>query len=179
MRLRKRVALALLALLAGCGGGVGGDTDEPIAPVGVPDRAGALRPKLHAPLLLSVQRMGEVTGGNDEITYGADGSAVRVRAYGGGGLYSWRCRMRAGELAALKRDTARLPLDRAPRHPRRRQPSYYAPQPATFVVRAPGYAGSFRADAVPRDGRPLVTHLERILDGREGVCRRVFAQRTR
>lgn len=161
------------ALLAGCGG----NGDEPTTAPETPRSSAA--PKLQGPALLEMERLGNQMGTSDRVFYGKDGSAVMIKAYGGGGYYAWRCRLSRAELTSLERAVAALPLGPAPRHAAAKRPSYYSPPPAQFVIRAGRYTDSFTADAQPRDARPLVAHMTRILYGREAHCRQTFGQRVR
>lgn len=179
---------ALLAAASGCGGG---DVDRPAprsdrdiaalaehrAAVDAPHRE--FRPRLTGHQLLEIRLTGDQAGTSDVARYGDDGSVVLVRAYGGGGFYTFSCRLSAGELAAIRRDTARLPLDRAPDVPERARPTFYTLPAPTYVVRHGRYTGSFTADAMPRDGRPLARHIKRLMHGREGRCSKAYANRTR
>lgn len=167
-----------VVLLAGCGSPAA--HDEPAA-VERP-RANGLHPPLRAPLLLEMKRTTDQAGASDEVTYGTDGSAVMVKAYGGGGYYAWRCRLGTADLRSLRRAVRGLPLDRfviRHRSASAASPSIYAPQPSRFTVRTPGYAGGFAEDAMPANARPLVAHMERMLVGREGDCEQTFGQRVR
>jgi hypothetical protein len=171
----RRSSLVFLLLLAGCGSPAA--PDEPAA-VERP-RANGLHPRLRAPLLLEMRRTTDQAGASDEVTYGTDGSAVMVKAYGGGGYYAWRCRLTPAELRSIRAELRALPLDRAPRVPEQHRTSLYAPQPARFTLRTPRYADGFSEAAVPSDAKPLKDHMERMLVGREGDCEQTFGQRVR
>lgn len=101
-----------------------------------------------------------------------------IKAYGGG-FYAYRRRLSAAQLRSLRAAVADLPLGRAPKVARRERESHYQPPPAQFIVRTKGYAGSFPADAQPRNARPLVAHLLRVIHGKEGGCRETFGTRVR
>ena len=173
--MRRPAELIVLALLAGCG------SSGPPQPEKILNRGpnGHLTPPLPARPLVTVQMLGDQVGTSDKIVVGRDGRAVIVRAYGGGGFYSYRCVLSARELASVRSAVGGLPLGPAPRRPRAARRSYYQQWPATFVVRAGSYTGSFTADAVPRDGRPFVAHVRRMIHGHEGRCREVFGTRSR
>lgn len=171
-------ALAAACAVAGCGSASSPapDAERPILNRGP---SGHLTPPLPRHPLVDVQMLGDQTGTSDKIVFGRDGRAVIVRAYGGGGFYSYQCALSPRELAAVRAAVGGLPLGRPPKRPKAARKSYYQQYPATFVVRAGRYTGSFTADAVPRDGRWFVTHVKRMLHGQEGHCRETFGTRSR
>jgi hypothetical protein len=135
-----------------------------------------MHPRISGPLLVEIKRLGSQGATSDTVTFGADGSAVVIQSYGGGGYRARRCRLSAAERDAVARDARRLPLDRAPHRKPRRAKSFYLPPP-TFTVIHAGQSESFTGDAMPADGRALARHLTRVLSGHEGRCRTTFAQR--
>jgi hypothetical protein len=194
-------ATAVAALAAGCGGSSGADrppsdadaaaltthraaVDPPTAALtthraAVDPPRREFRPRLTGREFLQIRLTGDQMGTSDGATYGDDGSVVLVRAYGGGGFYTFGCRLSAGELQALRHDAARLPLDRAPKVRERARPTFYTIPAASYVVERGRYVGSFTADAMPADGRPLARHIKRLMHGQEGRCSKAYANRTR
>ena len=174
------VALAALCAFAGCGASTESTStgaDRPILQHG-PNTQG-LTPALPRHPLVAVQMTGLQTGTNDKIVYGRDGRAVIIRAYGGGGFYSYRCALTPAELSAVRTAVARLPLDRAPKAKVQKRTSYYQQYPPTFVLRAGRYTGAFTEAAVPRDGRWFVRHTKLMITGHEGHCKETYGQRSR
>jgi hypothetical protein len=181
--MRRLATTCLLLALAGCGEKTTHPSPSPAPGAAAPEATGrstVLAPHLTVPRLLEIDRIGEQMGTNDRVTYGVDGSAIKVKAYGGGGYGAWRCRLAPADLRELRRSVARLPLDPAPRHAAAKRPSYYSPPPAQFVIRGRGsYVDSFTEDAQPRDARPLVRLMTRLLAGQGVRCRQTFTQRKR
>lgn len=175
---------ALVTAAAGCGSDRE-DNDAQAAAAIVAHKAavdaarGNATPHIAGRKLLEIRRLGQFFGTSDVATYGRDGSVVVIRAYGGGGYYALTCHLSRRELRAVKRDTARLPLGRAPHVRERPRKSFYQPPAPTYTIEHGRYVGSFTVDAIPPHGRAMKRHLERILKGREGRCRTTFATRTR
>jgi hypothetical protein len=162
-------------VLGGCGG-----SSSP-APSASPPHRQPSRPGLDGPVLAVLERQDLQFGRHDTLTIGTDGRANLVLAHGGGGFRNATCTFSATELAALRRDLARLPLGRPPRPARHarghRKPHYdgvIIPKPPLFSVTYRGHRDMFSADAVPAGGAPLERHITRVLDAREGRCRVTF-----
>jgi hypothetical protein len=174
-------AIAAACVVAGCGDSTRPTAqtiaDDPVLQHG-PTGQG-LTPKLPPRPLVAVEMTGLQTGTNDKIVFGRDGRAVIVRAYGGGGFYSYRCALTAAEQAAVRTAVQQLPLDKAPKAKAQVRKSYYQQYPPMFVLRAGRYTGSFTANAVPRDGRWFVRHTKLMITGHEGHCRETYGQRSR
>ena len=175
--------LALLApVLAACGSEGHQSAAGPPAHATAPSReADAGRALWDAHVggreLMSLKRIGNFMGTSDEVKYGSDGSVVIIKLYGGGGSGVERCRLHAGELAGLRRDLRRLPLDPAPRVRARPRPTFYTPPAPQYTLRDGNDMESFTQDAMPRDARPLVHRLERTLTGHVATCRTVYRTR--
>jgi hypothetical protein len=173
------LALLLTPVLAACGD----TTDRPVAHSETARHAGARAgvtswdPRVGGRELMSLTRIGNFMGTSDLVKYGSDGSAVVVKLYGGGGSGVERCRLHAGELARLRRDLRRLPLDPAPHIRARSRPTFYTPPAPQYTLRAGDRVQSFTQDAMPRDARPLVRRLVRTLTGGVATCRWVFRTR--
>jgi hypothetical protein len=169
--MRRIAVLMVPAALAGCGSG-----DEPDPLPADPPRA-EQRPRLRAPELVKIERVGQQMGTHDTVTVGEDGSATVVNAHGGGGFVTRRCTLTPDAVAGVRRAVAGLPID-GPRRRRRapRPKGYYVPHPY-FVVTRGGRADTFSAERMPADGVPFARHLVRLMAGRDGRCRRAFQQR--
>jgi len=168
---RPALILALCALAVGvgaCGGGSAAGT-SPRLPAVLSD-PGAV-PALGEPELFSIERRrGDVAIG-ETLTVGRDGTAVIVRAGGGGGRRTERCLLGPALTAVFLRDAPLLP---APAPPRRMQP---VRDPAIYLVSRDGRHGVFMDGAIPVALRALFVHVGRVLGGREGECRTLIAQR--
>src|SRR3954449_10470406 len=118
------VVTAALALGA-CGGG-----DNASSPSGSAAGPGAA-PLLRPPALFSVERRrGDVAIG-ETLTVARDGSAIIVRAGGGGGRRTEQCRLGAPGLDKLRSEAPQLP---APAPPRMRD----VQDPAIYLVTRSG-----------------------------------------
>jgi hypothetical protein len=169
--------LAAVCAVAGCGGHQASSEDPVLAPSR--PTGNGLTPALPRHPLVEIQRIGDQAGTSDKIVFGRNGRAVIIRAYGGGGFYSYRCALTGAERAAVRAAVERLPLGKAPKHKPQKRDSYYQTYPPRFILRSGHYSGSFTADAVPRDGRWFVRHVRLMVTGHEGRCRETFGQRSR
>src|SRR5690242_7918177 len=105
----------------------GGPSAAPVLQHG-PNRQG-LTPRLPQHPLVAVEMIGQQTGTNDKIVFGRDGRAVIIRAYGGGGFYSYRCALSSAEQASVRAAVDALPLDKAPKAKVQKRLSYYQQYP--------------------------------------------------
>jgi hypothetical protein len=128
---------------------------------------------------MTLKRVGAGYGTSDLVKYGSDGSVAVIKMYGGGGNLLERCRLRAGELARLKRDLRAMPLDPAPHVRERPRPTFYTPVAPQYTFTYGEELDTFTQDAMPADARPLVGRLVRTLDGRVAACREVVRTRAR
>jgi hypothetical protein len=163
------VGAALAATAAGCGSSA---SEPPVRTM--PSAADlAVHPRVGAPELVRVDLVGDQLGAHDTVMYGTDGTAVIIKAYGGGGYVTERCALAPDELRSLERAVDGLPVDDpTPRPSRVRPKGMYVPRPYFSVTRG-GHSDSFSADAMPADGARLARHTVRLLGAREGSCRRV------
>src|SRR3954447_8493514 len=112
------VVTAALALGA-CGGD--DNASSPAASAAGPGAA----PQLRSPALFSVERRrGDVAIG-ETLTVGRDGSAIIVRAGGGGGRRTEHCRLGAPVLDKLRREAPVLPAPAPPRMHDIQDPAIY------------------------------------------------------
>jgi hypothetical protein len=174
-------ALAVAAMaIAGCGED-GGTPPRPPAAAAATDADAApavdLDPEVTGRELMRLKRVGAQMGTSDLVKYGADGSVVVVMAYGGGGEKIMRCRLRDGELARLRGDLRRLPLDPPPPQPEPERPTFYTAPPAQYTLTAGRHVETFTQVEMPRDARPLVRRLEGTLSGRAARCRTTYRTR--
>jgi hypothetical protein len=164
------LAVAAAAVASGCGS-TGGE--PPVRTTPSADEL-ALHPRLAAPELVRVDLVGDQLGAHDTVRFATDGSAVIVKAYGGGGYVTERCALAAEELRSLQRAVDRLPVDDPTPKPSRTRPKgMYVPRPY-FAVTHAGHSDSFSADAMPADGARIARHTVRLLGAREGSCRRMI-----
>jgi hypothetical protein len=127
---------------------------------------------------MRLKRVGAQMGTSDLVKYGSDGSVVAILAYGGGGEKIMRCTLRAGELARLTRDLAKLPLDKPTPRPEPKRATFYTAPPAQYTLTAAGHRiQTFTQVEMPRDARPLVRRLERTLNGGAARCRTTYRSR--
>jgi hypothetical protein len=170
--------LATAAMTPACGGGGGGDDPGRAAsPAPAAAHPVDLDPEVTGRELLRVERTGPEPGAHDLVKFGSDGSAVIVKAYGGGGEVIRRCTLRAGVLTTLHQRLAALPL--GPNRKARPRPfiSIYANSPARYTLVAGRTDASFSDDTMPRDARPLVRLLEDTLHGHAADCRTTYRSR--
>ena len=134
-------ALALLALLAACGG------DR---------RAGPEK----ASTVVFFQRQGAGGATLDTITVRADGSATREKRYGGAGGRFTELRLRPGRPARLRRALKRLP-------PGGSTLTRGSPPPggARYLLRYGGRTLAGRQGAIAASARPAVRMLDGFIDG--------------
>jgi hypothetical protein len=165
-------AVLATAALAGCGGNATTADDAPL----VPDEPhGQLKPQITGPRLVRIERIGGDMGTHDIVTVGRNGSATIIKAYGGGGFVSERCRLDARELATLSREVRGLPFrGRIIKRPIRHD-GMYVPKPS-FIVDYGRDIETFAQSEMPADAAPFVDHLKRMISAREGRCTRVFQQ---
>src|SRR3954447_791968 len=157
------VVTAALALGA-CGGD--DNASSPAASAAGPGAA----PQLRSPALFSVERRrGDVAIG-ETLTVGADGSAVIVRAGGGGGRRTERCRIGTAMFTQLRDEAPVLP---APTPTQMRK----VENPAIYVLTLDGRHAVFMDGAIPPAVRPFVAHVKGVLSGRWAQCTNVAEQR--
>jgi hypothetical protein len=172
--------LPVLLALAGCaggGGGGGGSADRAAAAPATTARAVDLDPEVTGRELLRVERTGPEPGAHDLVKFGSDGSAVIVKAYGGGGEVIRLCTLRTGVLGTLHRRLAVLPLGPNRKAPPHRFISIYTNSPARYTLVAGRSDASFSDGTMPRDARPLVRLVEDTLHGHAADCRTTYRSR--
>ena len=160
------VVAAALALGA-CGGG---DSSTSPASQAAPAREPGAAPVLRSPALFSVERRRGDAAIGETLTVGRDGSAVIVRAGGGGGRRTETCLLGNALMATLRREAPRLP---APPTPKPRKVA----NPAIYLVSRDGRHAVFMDGAIPASVRPFVERVRGVLAGRWGTCTTVRAQR--
>jgi hypothetical protein len=146
---------AAVLAVAACGG----DSRR----VSSPARPAAATRVLSSPALFSVERRHGDAAIGETLTVGSDGSAVIVRAAGGGGRLTERCRLGASLVARLRREAPQLP---APSPSRMRSVA----NPSIYLLSRDGRHAVFMDGAIPRSVRPFVAHVKGVLAGRWGRC---------
>jgi hypothetical protein len=179
------LAVAALTLTA-CGQAGGGDgTDADVralanlASFQHHDEPGPvdLDPEVHGRELMRLKRVGDQMGASDLVKYGADGSAVVIMAYGGGGEKIMRCRLHAGELARMRRELAALPLDKPKPAPEPPRQTFYTKPPTQYTLQAGRRIATFTENEMPRKARPFVRRLKGTLSGDAASCRLTYRSR--
>ena len=165
-----RILCIAACLTAGLAlGACGGGDDDSRAPRGAV-RPGAA-PLIQSPALFSVERRRGDAAIGETLTVGVDGSAVIVRAGGGGGRRTERCRLGAPLMDKLRREAPVLP---APAPPKMRE----VEDPAIYLVSREGRHAVFVDGAIPAQLRPFLAHVTGVLAGRWGSCVNVTSQRS-
>jgi hypothetical protein len=151
-------AIAVVVLLAGCGGsGSGGTTSAPAQRVA---SASTAEPQAkRAPVLVAGQRNGGALSATlDAVLVRADGWTRLDKRHGGAGRRYDDFHLSAHALRRLRRALARLPSS-PPRS------SAATGRGASYLLRYRGTTYYAVAEAVPRSLRPAVTALQDIIDG--------------
>ncbi len=180
------LALAAALPMAACGQGGGGDrTDAEVralANLGSfqrHDEPGPvdLDPEVDGRELMRLKRVGDQMGTSDLVKYGADGSAVVIMAYGGGGEKIMRCTLHDGELARMRRELAGLPLDKPKPAPEPPRQTFYTKPPTQYTLQAGRRIETFTENEMPRRARPFVRRLKGTLSGDAASCRLAYRSR--
>lgn len=146
---RRWMTVAGLALLAGCGGSSSG------APKPTPTAA---KPA-EAETVVFFQRQGAGGATLDTITVREDGGVTLQKRYGGAGGRFKELRLRAGELAHVKRDLTRLPSGSSLT---RGSPP---PGGAQYLLRLGARTLTGREGGIVPAARPAVRRLDGYIDG--------------
>jgi hypothetical protein len=157
----KRILCIATVVTAGLALGACGSDDSPSS-AGRPASPGAA-PVLRAPALFSVERRRGDAAIGETLTVGRDGSAVIVRAGGGGGRRTEHCRLGAPLLSKLRHEAPSLP---APAPPKMRD----VQDPAIYLVTRDGRHAVFVDGAIPSTLKPFLDHVTGVLSGRWGAC---------
>jgi hypothetical protein len=156
---RYLLAVAVTAVLVGCGGEAATVTTSP------PAKRAATR----APVLVSGQRNGGALSATlDAVLVRADGWTRLDKRHGGAGRRYDDFRLRADAMRQLRAALARLPA--RPPHD-----AAATGRGASYLLRYRGTTYYAVADAVPRALRPAIDALQDIIDGggRSGRVREV------
>ena len=145
--MRYLLAIALAAVLAGCG-----SASKPATPA----RGHAATPR--AAELVNYQRNGGLAATLDTVTVRADGSTRADKRYGGAGRRFEDFRLSAPVMARLRAALGRLPA---------REPAVGdgLRAGATYLLRYRGITYVAKQGAVPAALRPAVATLDAIADG--------------
>ena len=145
--MRYLLAIALAAVLAGCG-----SASKPATPA----RGHAATPR--AAELVNYQRNGGLAATLDTVTVRADGSTRADKRYGGAGRRFDDFRLSAPVMARLRAALGRLPA---------REPAVGdgLRAGATYLLRYRGITYVAKQGAVPAALRPAVATLDAIADG--------------
>jgi hypothetical protein len=136
-----------------------------------------LDPEVHGRELMRLKRVGDQMGTSDLVKYGADGSAVVIMAYGGGGEKIMRCTLRAGELARMRRNLDALPLDKPKPRPEPPRQTFYTKPPTQYTLQAGRRIETFTENEMPRKALPFVRRLKGTLSGDAARCRLAYRSR--
>src|SRR5689334_13185326 len=144
---------AVVALaLGGCGGG---SPDSPVVSQAHASNPGAV-PSLNAPALFSVERRRPDVAIGETLTVGRDGTAIIVRAGGGGGRRTERCLFGAGLMEKFRRETPQLP---APPTPKPQKVAH----PAVYLMTEGSRHAVFMDGAIPASVRPFLARVTGVL----------------
>ena len=151
-------AIAVLMLLAGCGGsGSGGTASDPARRAATAPTSNA--PTTRAPVLVTGQRNGGALSATlDAVLVRADGWTRLDKRHGGAGRRYDDFHLSANSLRRLRRALARLPS--SPPHD-----SAATGRGASYLLRYRETTYYAVADSVPRSLRPAVDALQDIIDG--------------
>jgi hypothetical protein len=180
------LALAAALTMTACGQAGGGDRTDTdtralanLAAFQRHDEPGPvdLDPEVDGRELMRLKRVGDQMGTSDLVKYGADGSAVVIMAYGGGGEKIMRCMLHDGELARMRKNLAALPLDKPKPAPEPPRQTFYTKPPTQYTLQAGRRIETFTENEMPRKALPFVRRLKGTLSGDAASCRLAYRSR--
>src|SRR4051794_14916356 len=140
---------ALVALaLGGCGGGAADSSVVSSAHANDPSAV----PALDAPMLFSVERRRGDAAIGETLSVANDGTAIVVRAGGGGGRRTERCLFDASLMTKFRREAPVLP---APPTPKPRKVA----DPAVYMVTRGRHHAVFIDGAIPSGVQPFLARV--------------------